>query len=460
MKEIQFIQARGKFSVVSIILVLASLGWLFTQGMKRSVDFEGGSKLTTAFMSKHTIGDLRTKVEAIETGVSIVEIKKDADEGSEFTIKIRKSDEVVGEGEEEGGGLSISRQLRLQDTFASMGGDDAELLDVLKNVDQAALSAKLLEANVLNISDVDAVKVSEHEALAAAIKGAVGSQTTVRGVAEAAAADNPERVIVGINAIFPAINRTTTDLMTEILNREDPLGRGDDADYSDVVTKIEDARSQSGDFLKSLDEAATAAGEPALADYFKANFTLGQYKIVANESFSASIAAELLAKAWYAVILALLGILLYIAMRFQWGYAVSSVVALTHDVIIALGVFAMLGGELSNPVVAAFLTIVGYSLNDTIVVFDRIRDNIHQTKRPDLASLINKSINQTLSRTVVTSITTFFVVGVIFVFSNNETLEQFSLPLIIGIIVGTYSSIFVASPTVLLWHEKIKKIVD
>jgi len=214
------------------------------------------------------------------------------------------------------------------------------------------------------------------------------------------------------------------------------------------------------EFLATLDAAIAATGQYSdqLDAYMKKTFISGSYKIVANESFSASIAAELLANAWTAVILALLGILIYIAMRFQWGYAIASVVALAHDVIIALGLFAIMGGELSNPVVAAFLTIVGYSLNDTIVVFDRIRDNINASKRPDMAQLMNRSINQTLSRTVVTSLTTFFVVAVIYWFSGNDTLRDFSLPLLIGIVVGTYSSIFVASPTVLLWHNRVKHI--
>ena len=125
---------------------------------------------------------------------------------------------------------------------------------------------------------------------------------------------------------------------------------------------------------------------------------------------------------------------------------------------IALGAFSLVGLELSNPVVAAFLTIVGYSLNDTIVVFDRIRDNLHSERKPDVAETLNRSINETLSRTLVTSLTTLLVVIVIYV-GANVTLSDFAFPLLIGIIVGTYSSIFVASPCLLVWHNRFKSIV-
>ena len=219
------------------------------------------------------------------------------------------------------------------------------------------------------------------------------------------------------------------------------------------------ARNDSGDFLASFDILSSiklADGEDAaaLSSFITSNFSLGSYRITAIQNFSASIAAELLTHAWEAVVLALFGILIYISMRFRLAYAVASVVALTHDVIIALGVFALWGAELSSPVVAAFLTIVGYSLNDTIVVFDRIRDNLQGKKSPDVQAIMNKSINQTLSRTMVTSLTTLFVVLVINLASGNETLESFSFPLLVGVIVGTYSSIFVASPVLLFWHQR------
>ena len=146
-----------------------------------------------------------------------------------------------------------------------------------------------------------------------------------------------------------------------------------------------------------------------------------------------------------AITSALLLILIYITIRFELKYALGAIAALAHDVLITLGVFSIFGYEVSLAVIAAFLTIVGYSLNDTIVIFDRVRENIRILKKANLKSIINQSINDSLSRTIITSLTTFFVVLILFIF-GGEVIHTFSFAMIIGVIVGTYSSIFVASP--------------
>jgi len=128
-------------------------------------------------------------------------------------------------------------------------------------------------------------------------------------------------------------------------------------------------------------------------------------------------------------------------------YAVGAIAALSHDVLVTLGLFSLFGYEISLAVIAAFLTIVGYSLNDTIVIFDRVRENANMLKKSKLISVINQSINDSLSRTIVTSLTTFFVVLILFLF-GGEVLHTFSFAMIIGVLVGTYSSVFVASPVV------------
>ncbi len=161
-----------------------------------------------------------------------------------------------------------------------------------------------------------------------------------------------------------------------------------------------------------------------------------------------------------AIILSLLVIVVYIGLRFRFPYGVAAILALAHDVIITLGVFALLNWEVSLPIIAAILTIVGYSLNDTIVVFDRIRENTkaNQAKKDkdSFEDVVNSSINQTLSRTIITSLTTFVVVLSIFIafFGTANILEFFSGALIVGIISGTYSSIFIASPTLIIWNRK------
>ncbi len=188
------------------------------------------------------------------------------------------------------------------------------------------------------------------------------------------------------------------------------------------------------------------------------DFPDNKYDIRAVTEIGPKIGGELRRAAVFAVIFSLFGILIYISWRFEFKYAVGAVIALFHDVLITLGIFSLLNYEISLAVVAAFLTIVGYSLNDTIVVFDRIRENLKILRRETFENLINTSINQTLSRTIITSFTTLIVVIILFIM-GGEVIHNFAFALIVGILIGTYSSIYVASPIVIEWHNRteIKK---
>jgi preprotein translocase subunit SecF len=180
------------------------------------------------------------------------------------------------------------------------------------------------------------------------------------------------------------------------------------------------------------------------------------YEIRRLETVGPKIGKELRGDMISAVLIAMAGIVVYISIRFQFMYAIGALVALAHDVLITLGIFSLLNLEISLTVLAAFLFIVGYSLNDTIVVFDRIRENV-KTKRHDaFGAVINMSLNQTLNRTVITSLTTLTVVVILLVF-GGEVIKPFAFALTIGLLVGTYSSIFIASPVVLAWDENQKK---
>ncbi len=175
--------------------------------------------------------------------------------------------------------------------------------------------------------------------------------------------------------------------------------------------------------------------------------------ILSIEKVGPKVGAELSGKVIMAIISALGLILIYISIRFEFKFALGAIAALAHDVIITLGIFSILGLEISLPIIAAFLTIVGYSLNDTIVIFDRIRENIKTRRRDDYLTIINTSINESLSRTIITSLTTFFVVMILWLF-GGEVIHNFAFAMMIGVIVGTYSSIYVASPIVALLHTK------
>jgi preprotein translocase subunit SecF len=175
----------------------------------------------------------------------------------------------------------------------------------------------------------------------------------------------------------------------------------------------------------------------------------GDYTIRRVDIVGPKVGDELREKGIMSLFLAMLGILIYVAFRFEWRFAVASVIALVHDISIALGALALTQIDVNLDVLAALLTILGYSLNDTIIVFDRIREGIISGKNSELKEVIDESVTKTLSRTTLTSLTTFFVVLTLFVF-GGEIIHAFAFTLLVGVAVGTYSSIFVASP-ILLW---------
>ena len=173
--------------------------------------------------------------------------------------------------------------------------------------------------------------------------------------------------------------------------------------------------------------------------------------ILSIEKVGPKIGSELSNKAVLAIISSLGLILLYISIRFEFNFALGAIAALAHDVFVTLGIFSIMGYEISLPIIAAFLTIVGYSLNDTIVIFDRIRENVKSMKRLTYTQVVDHSINDSLSRTIITSVTTFIVVLVLWLF-GGAVINLFAFAMMIGVIVGTYSSIFVACPLVVRLH--------
>ncbi len=169
-----------------------------------------------------------------------------------------------------------------------------------------------------------------------------------------------------------------------------------------------------------------------------------------SEFVGPTVSSELLFKGFQAVSFALLAILIYIWFRFEWQFGFGAVVALTHDVFITLGILSILNVEFSLATIAAILTIAGYSINDTVVIFDRVRENLRKYKKLELVDLFNLSINNTLSRTIMTSLTTLLALISLFIF-GGEVIKPFALTMIIGVIIGTYSSVYIAVPTLLIF---------
>ena len=220
---------------------------------------------------------------------------------------------------------------------------------------------------------------------------------------------------------------------------------------SDIGRAILEYRNKHLGVIKDYSEIKTLPElTPEYAQYLKDKSFIGKFAIIRNEFIGPVVAPELRNKAMLAILGSLAGMLVYIWIRFQFQWGFAAVLALIHDVIVMLGLFSIFGKEFSLPVVAAFLTLVGYSTNDTIVVFDRIRENLRLKVGMDLEKLINMSINQTLSRTVITSFLTWLVVLFLF-FMGGESINPFAFVLFFGIIIGTYSSIYIASPILIVW---------
>lgn len=234
----------------------------------------------------------------------------------------------------------------------------------------------------------------------------------------------------------------------QLRNALEPLGLGSSeiqilGDSREAIIRLQE-KGDAEALVETVKEALTTVIPDASPDFRRV------------ETVGPKIGVELRGKAATAILSALLVISIYIAFRFQVKFAMGALAALVHDVIITLGIFSIMGYEISLAIVAAFLTIVGYSLNDTIVIFDRIRENLKKIKQERHKTIINRSINETLSRTLITSLTTFVVVLTLWL-AGGEVIKYFAFAIMIGVIVGTYSSIFIASPVVLMWERRFRQ---
>lgn len=254
------------------------------------------------------------------------------------------------------------------------------------------------------------------------------------------------------------LNQRGTEALAGLLVSLDPDGIGEDADakvahYRGVAEAVAQVSREEGliaswealEGLEGLSEASLAALEERA--------TLGEFAVLGAENVGPQIGAELRRKGILAVALSLLGMLGYIWFRFELRFGIGALVAAVHDVFITLGLFALVGFEFNLTTVAAFLTLVGYSVNDSVVVFDRVRENLRRARTEPLVEVMNRSLNQTLSRTALTSGTTLLAVGSL-LFLGGEVLRGFAFIMTVGIVAGTYSSIYIASPFTLMWEER------
>ena len=287
------------------------------------------------------------------------------------------------------------------------------------------------------------------------------------GADDAVMAKNQQTIVEALSKAFGSpgngkldINNTST---SQLANRiGEPLQRAgvnlSQQQLQELAASITGWRDQRGGLITKIDDLKAVPGLTAqVITVLNTECYPAPYTVARNfESVGPKAGADLRQQAIQATLLALAGMLVYIWFRFEWIYGVGAVIAVFHDTIITIGLFSIFDKEITLTVIAALLTLVGYSMNDTIVIFDRIRENLQlgrgSAKGPGLAEVINQSVNQTLSRTIMTSGLTFLAVLALLIW-GGPVLHGFSLALVIGIIIGTYSSVFVASPIVLFWHD-------
>lgn len=271
------------------------------------------------------------------------------------------------------------------------------------------------------------------------------------------------QVVNALNAIYgssssakPDFNAATLSTLTSFLTQQDPAGLSVSAGdrYTQIAKSLLDYRDRvKNGVLTGFDDLSKVDGvTPAVVSALKNNYAIGVFAIRQVEVVGPKVGEELRSRAIIATLSALAGMLVYIAFRFEWVYGAAAVLAVFHDVLITLGFFSLFRFEISLTVIAALLTLVGYSMNDTIVIFDRIRENNRLLRKDAFAGVVNKSINQTLSRTILTSGLTFLTVLVLFLM-GGQVLRAFSFALVVGIVVGTYSSFGIAAPMVVAWNN-------
>ena len=250
------------------------------------------------------------------------------------------------------------------------------------------------------------------------------------------------------------LNNSSPTQISDYLLNKDPLHLGTDAAtrYTQLARQITDFRDKNrSGVLSSIDELSGTVQPPVIAALKEGAFT-SQFGVRSVQIVGPQVGKQLTHQAEWATLYSLAGMLVYLAFRFEWIYGVAAVVAVFHDTLITIGAFSLTNKEITLTVIAAILTLIGYSMNDTIVVFDRIRENVKLLRRESLAEIVNRSINQTLSRTVLTSGLTFLTVLSLYLF-GGEVLHGFSFALVIGILIGTYSSIAVAAPMLVAYQN-------
>lgn len=392
--NIDFMKYRKFWIVISLVLLAVGIFSVFVHGkLNIGIDFAGGTQLTLKFAEEPEVDNLRSLLE--QAGVEDAQIQSFGEAGeNEVLVKTPTL-----EGSQEGSRDQVVAALDAEynvgsDVRVDLNRDGREdIAEVLLERDPDGL--------ISDPGDRDAARAH------------------YEGVAEA---------------------------ILEVRRQSGLI-----ADWSEVESAsavAPEGEGESGD----LAEQGAAGVSPAVAEVLRDETRLGNFSVIGVENVGPQMGAELRQKGILAVLLSLLGMLIYIWLRFELRFGIGALMASLHDVLVALGFFALLGFEFNLTTIAAFLTLIGYSVNDTVVIFDRVRENMQARPSAPLLESMNRGLNDTLSRTFLTSTTTFLTAAALF-FLGGDVLRGFSFVLMIGVVIGTYSSIYIASPFALLWED-------
>ncbi|MBI3951087.1 MAG: protein translocase subunit SecF [Acidobacteria bacterium] len=456
--NINWLGLKRPFIFVSVALLLAGLISVAIQGFNLGIDFAGGTLVTVKFKgtrpSEDKIHEALGK-QGIDAGKVIIQPISDPTTGADTQVLIR---------------------LPLREPVQSQTGSSPSVGQV-----KAAPAQKTTQTP-------GATPTSPQQGGSQQAGGALtGAQTTQpaaspttqpppptpapeTATAEGGQLGEEKRAILAALETFndPAdaankadLNTVGRDRLQNRLVETDPLelvkasgqatATSEYARYADLIL---DYRDQSGGLINQISGLKNVPNlPPRLVEALPSHFYAGNAVMIGAEIVGPQIGEELRQRAIYVTLASFVGILLYMAFRFEWIYGVAAVVAVCHDLLVTLGIFSILQEEITLNVVAALLTLAGYSVNDTIVIFDRIRENLRFRRRDDLTALVNDSINQTLSRTILVSGLTFLAVLSLLIF-GGPVLHGLALALTIGIVVGSYSTLAIASPIMVWWQQR------
>jgi preprotein translocase SecF subunit len=473
---IEIIKPGTKFAIVqhsktmlfiSTILVLGCALLLTINGLNLGIDFRGGNKLILAFAQDANVSrdDIRSVVrEVLSEGNpdSQVEVQdfESPDEKTRYQIFVETTTMLTEE-------QAASIQKNLETGLAANADTEAERITRPQEQDQFVvvlktgapiLSTKALLRQIISnprccdsrgacTADTDTNKVTVDTAAGTCTIGADKTpRTYTLDYPQLEISSDEERNLA--MEFYKEYNLRVVEFQKEGQELAEDDFEQERAKHDQRMAALLETRLDKS-FTVSLQQFQNKM-QAALQDQFGKEVVT----VESATSVSPSVGQDLFNKGMVAILYAIIGILIYVGFRFDFRYSPGAVAALIHDTMITLGIFSLFGIKFTLPIIAALLTIIGYSLNDTIVVYDRIRENLQKFKGMNLSKLVNQSINETLSRTVLTSVTTLFVVTSLLVWGGG-LIKDFALALTIGVIVGTYSSIFIASPLVIISDKYI-----